>query len=404
MSEKSKLCYTPFFGCMISTKYPQFEASVRKTLPNLDVELKDLDGFSCCPDPIYFKAFNKEEWLTLAARNLCIAEEAGMDLVTCCSGCTATLKEANHLLQEDEEIKERVNKRLKKVGKQYKGTSEVKHIVTVVRDNVGMDRVAASVTRPLEGLRVAIHYGCHLLKPSPIMKVDDPDRPTILEDLMNAIGAEPVEHEEKVLCCGKACMDPDIPGEMTRDVLKSIMNLDVACMGLICPTCVDEYDVGQIMLSRKFKEKFNLPVIYYFQLLGLAQGIAQWNSACRWRAKENRSKRSSWPPAPPGWREKRCPWSCTRWQARPSSTMWSKMRCAFASARTSTSWSGTSARRSHSTSTRPLGQRSATWNRTSRGAPGTPSCRRNRCCRTLAGTSWSCTAIPRSLPPPRSLA
>ena len=88
-----------------------------------------------------------------------------------------------------------------------------------------------------------------------------------------AIGIDPVEHEEKVLCCGKACMDPEIPGEMTRDILRSIKKLDVDCMGLICPTCFDEYDVAQIKLSRKFKEEFNLPVIYYFQLLGLAQGM-----------------------------------------------------------------------------------------------------------------------------------
>lgn len=265
--------YTPFFGCMISTKYPQFEASVRKTMPPLGIELVDLDGFSCCPDPIYFKAFDKEEWITLAARNLCIAEEAGLDMVTCCSGCTATLSEANHLLQENEEIRARVNARLKRIGREYKGTIRVRHIVTVLRDDVGLDRVGASVVRPLEELRVAIHYGCHLLKPSRIMQVDDPDRPTILEDLMQQIGVEPVEHEEKILCCGKACMDPEIPKEMTRDVLRSILKLEVDCMGLICPTCFDEYDVGQMLLSRKYKETFNLPVIYYFQLLGLAQGL-----------------------------------------------------------------------------------------------------------------------------------
>ncbi len=274
MPEKTSLRYTPFFGCMISTKYPQFEASVRKTFPKLGVELQDLDGYSCCPDPIYFKAFDKEQWITLAARNLCIAEEAGLDIVTCCSGCTGTLMEANHLLHDNGEIRDRVNARLKKIGKSFQGTTRVRHIVTVLRDDVGLDKVTESVVKPLNSLRVAIHYGCHLLKPSNIMQVDDPDRPTILEDLMHAISAEPIEHEEKVLCCGKACMDSDIPGEMTRDVLRSIQALAADCMGLICPTCFDEYDVGQLLLGRKFKEEFNLPVIYYFQLLGLAQGFS----------------------------------------------------------------------------------------------------------------------------------
>ncbi len=273
MSDKVKLKYTPFFGCMITTKYPQFEASVRKTLPAFGVELVDVDGFSCCPDPIFFKAFDKEEWLTLAARNLCVAEEAGHDVITCCSGCTATLKEAWHLLHEDVGLRDRVNARLAKIGREWKGTVKVRHIVTMIRDDVGIDTVRKAVVRPLEGLRAAIHYGCHLLKPSKVMQVDNPDRPTILEDLMEAIGVEPVEHEEKVLCCGKACMDPDIPGEMTRDVLRAITSLDVDCMGLICPTCFDEYDLGQIKLNRKFKEKFNMPVIYWFQLLGLALGL-----------------------------------------------------------------------------------------------------------------------------------
>ena len=88
-----------------------------------------------------------------------------------------------------------------------------------------------------------------------------------------AIGAEPVEHEEKLLCCGKACMRDEISTEMTHDVMDSISDLHVDCMGLICPTCFDEYDLGQIRLSRKFNRKYELPVIYYFQLLALAQGI-----------------------------------------------------------------------------------------------------------------------------------
>ena len=145
--------------------------------------------------------------------------------------------------------------------------------MTAVRDDVGIDKIPETVVRPLDGLRVAIHYGCHLLKPSHVMQVDDPNNPTILEDLLNAIGAEPIEHNEKLLCCGKACMNEDMPDEMVKDVVESILKMDVDCMGLICATCFDEYDVGQRLINRKFKTEFNLPVIYYFQLLGLAQGL-----------------------------------------------------------------------------------------------------------------------------------
>ncbi|HUX08712.1 MAG TPA: CoB--CoM heterodisulfide reductase iron-sulfur subunit B family protein [Acidobacteriota bacterium] len=271
MAEKPR--YIPFFGCMISTKYPQFEAAVRLTMNRLGVELVDVDGFTCCPDPIFYKSYDKLKWLTIAARNLCLAEEQGLDLITCCSGCTATLAETVHYLGNDPDLRKQVNKKLKKIGKQYKGTSKVRHIVTVVRDDIGIEGVAKTIVNPLQGLRVGIHYGCHLLKPSRIMQVDDPDRPQILENLVRATGAEPIEHHEKVLCCGKACMDDQIPPRMLLDILLSVEKLEVDCLGLICPTCFDEYDLGQIKLARLFNKKFNVPIIYYFQLLGLAQGF-----------------------------------------------------------------------------------------------------------------------------------
>jgi len=266
--------YAPFYGCMIEVKYPQMEAAVRKTAKNLGIQLVDLDGFSCCPDPIYFKATDKLTWLTIAARNICIAEEAGLDLITMCSGCTATLSEVNYHLSSEPELKEKVNQRLKRIGKEYKGTISVRHIVTILRDDLGIERVRESVTRPLEGIKVGIHYGCHLLKPSEIMRVDDPDYPTILEKLFSAIGAEIVHHDKQSLCCGKACMSESIPEKMTYDVLTSLKKSGADLMGLICPTCFDEFDLGQIKLSRKLNKDLTIPILYYFQLLGLAQGFS----------------------------------------------------------------------------------------------------------------------------------
>jgi heterodisulfide reductase subunit B len=266
--------YTPFFGCMMTTKYPWFESAVRRTFDNIGVELKDVDGFTCCPDPIYFQARDKLEWYTVAARNLSVAEDAGNDIITTCSGCTATLSEVNLALKEDEELKEKINKRLSRIGREFKGSIDVRHAVTVLRDDFGMDAVAKTVKRPLDGLRVAIHYGCHLLKPSRVMRVDDPDHPTILSNLLRAIGAEPIQHEKTLLCCGRACMTDNIPDSMVGDILDSIKSVNADCMGLICPTCFDEFDLGQIVLGRKVKKKFDVPIVYYFQLLGLAQGLS----------------------------------------------------------------------------------------------------------------------------------
>jgi len=274
METNGKHRVAPFFGCIIPVRYPQMELAVRKSMANLGVDLVDLEGFACCPDPIYFKAKDKMLWLTLAARNLCVAEEAGLDIITMCSGCTSTLKEACFLLAEDESLREEINRRLSKIGKEYKGTVQVKHLVVMRRDDYGIDRVAASVKQPLEGIRVGIHYGCHLLKPSQIMHVDDADYPHILEDLVSAMGATPVPHREQLLCCGKGCMHDTMPLQMTRDIFASMTDAGVDCMGLICPTCFSSFDLGQLTIARKMNETYNLPVIYFCQLLGLAQGMS----------------------------------------------------------------------------------------------------------------------------------
>jgi heterodisulfide reductase subunit B len=280
MAENKKIA--PFFGCMISVKYPQFEAAVRYTMPNLGFELVDLDGFTCCPDPIYFQASDKLTWLSVAARNISIAEDAGLDLVTCCSGCTSSLAETNHILKHDEELRKKVNEKLASINREFKGTVNVRHIASLVRDFAGYDLISQSVKKPLEGLRVVFHYGCHLLKPAEIMRVDDPVCPEILEKLVEAVGAEPVSHREKINCCGKSCMNEKMPEKMMYDIMASVEEHKPDCLCLICPTCFDQYDTGQIMLKRAFNRKFEIPIVYYFQLLALAQGASPDQVGIKW--------------------------------------------------------------------------------------------------------------------------
>jgi heterodisulfide reductase subunit B len=262
-----------FPGCLIPARHPAMDFAIRTTLPKLDIELVDLEGASCCPDPIYFKSKDKLSWLAVAARNLCLAEELGVDVVTNCSGCTATLSETYHLLAEDADLKAQVNERLARIGRVYKGTSRVRHIATVARDEAGFDKIKESVTRPLEGLKVAIHYGCHLLKPSKIMNVDNPDDPEVLENLVRAIGAEPVRHRNWYLCCGKACQNEDIPNNMMHDLLGAVHDEKADILGMICPTCFGQFDHGQMKIAKLFDEDYHTPPVYYFQLLALAQGV-----------------------------------------------------------------------------------------------------------------------------------
>ena len=269
---KSSRRFAFFPGCLIPTRHPAMEAAIRSTLPALGIELVDLEGTSCCPDPIYFKSKDKRSWLTVAARNLALAEEQGLDVVTTCSGCTATLSEASHLL-EDATLRGRVNGRLARIGRQYAGTSRVRHVVTVLRDVAGHEAIRNSVVRPLEGLKVAIHYGCHLLKPSRTMQVDDPNDPHALEDLVMALGATPVRHRNWYLCCGKACQSEDLPAGMMRDLLATVSQEEADLLCLVCPTCFGQFDYGQLKVARQFNEDFHTPPVYYAQLLAFAQGL-----------------------------------------------------------------------------------------------------------------------------------
>ena len=259
-------------GCLIPARHPAMEFAIRHTLPKLGIEIVDLEGASCCPDPIYFKSKDKLSWLAVAARNLTLAEELDLDIFTNCSGCTATLSETYHLLQ-DETLRAKVNERLKRIGREYRGTSRVRHIATVVRDEAGYEAVQQSVVRPLEGLKVAIHYGCHLLKPSRIMQVDDPNDPDVMENLVTALGATPVRHRNWYLCCGKACQTDEIPLNMMRDLLGTVNDEQAEILGMICPTCFGQFDHGQMKVSKRFGVDFHTPPIYYFQLLAFAQGV-----------------------------------------------------------------------------------------------------------------------------------
>lgn len=263
----------PFWGCMIPLRYPHIEMAARKVFANLDFELVEDLPFTCCPDPIYFKARSQLDWLTAAARNLAVAESSGLPLLTVCSGCTSTLKEVRFLLNENPDLLDKVNERLKKVDRVYEGRGMVEHAVVYLRDVYGYDRIRSTISNSLSGLKVAIHYGCHLLKPSQIMHVDDADYQEIMSDLVRLTGAVAVRHEEQLLCCGKGCLDDLIPARMTSDIFDSVKDAGADCLGLICPTCFSSFDVGQRIIERKLGKKHEVPVIYYFQLLGLAQGL-----------------------------------------------------------------------------------------------------------------------------------
>lgn len=261
-----------FKGCFASIRLPHLEHISRIVLGDLGIDLVDLNDFTCCPEPITFGLSDKITWLSIAARNLCLAEEKGLDVLTICNGCTYTLKQANLALKENIELRGKINKILSPTGHEFNGTVEVRHFMEVLKEDVGTEGVRKRVQSPLSGLSVATHTGCHILSPSDIMKFDDPYDPTVLDNFVTALGATPVDYDLKPLCCGWTLSyfgSKNSVVELLSDKLQNIREAKADCIAVICPQCFYQLDMGQALIAQKLGW---IPVLFYPQLLGLALG------------------------------------------------------------------------------------------------------------------------------------
>jgi len=266
--------YALFLGCTIPARQPNYELSARKALAKLGIELVDIANMTCCaPPPV--QSIDLETSLAVAAYNICLAEEADLNVVTLCSGCFESLAMTNAMLKADEQLKARINKILSEAGKEFLGTKEVKHFLQVLMDDVGLERLKQSVSKPLSNLRVAAFYGCHALRPSELLKLDDPERPRILENLIETLGAESVEYRNKLKCCGGLLrgFSDELALKLAREKLANTTKAGADCIATLCPFCFVALDLGQLQIKSKFKEEFYMPVLHYSELLSLALGI-----------------------------------------------------------------------------------------------------------------------------------
>jgi len=264
--------YAFFLGCIAPLRYPGIEKSTREVCKALGIELVDLKDASCCPAPGVIRAFNKKTWLAAAARNLALAEKEGLEIVTVCNGCYGSLFDAAYELAEDKELLAEVNKILAEIGMEYKGTTKVHHFAEVLYNEVGVEKIKAAVTKPLD-YQVAAFYGCHFLKPSAIKQLDDPENPHILDDLIEATGAKSMPRKMKVMCCGaggglKAAFG-DVAKKFTEANLMSIQESGAKYIIDVCPFCHLQFDGVQKDLG------YNIPVLHLSQLLGLAMGMSE---------------------------------------------------------------------------------------------------------------------------------
>jgi len=268
------LRYLLFLGCVIPYRLSSYEISARKVLEKLGVELVEMPEFNCCGFPM--DPINHDLMLTLATRNLCLAEKQNLNILTLCNGCFSILNETNKMLEGDKELREKINGYLKEIGMEFKGTIKVKHLVHVLAEDVGFEKIKDAVKNPLTNLHVAQHGGCHIVRPAKYLgHGDDPENPTMLKNLVRLTGAECLNYMDETECCGNPIIgvNEDVPFQMAREKLGHVKAVKAQALITVCPFCHMMYDLNQPRIERNFNEKFGIPVLHYTQLLGLAMGF-----------------------------------------------------------------------------------------------------------------------------------
>ncbi len=265
--------YLMFLGCAIPYRVSAFEISSRKIFEKLGIELVEMPEFNCCGLPL--DPISHETMLILAARNLALAEQKGLDIITLCPGCAGTLKKVNRMLKEDKALRDEINRHLKEAGLEFKGTQNAKHFMQVLIEDVGLEKIKKSVVKPLTTLKVAEHNGCHILRPKEFIGFDDPEDPKTLKALIEATGAQCLDYLDETECCGAPSVgvNDKIALQLAKDKLSHMKMVDAEAMITICPFCHIMYDTNELRIEKMFNETYGIPVLHYPQLLGLAQGM-----------------------------------------------------------------------------------------------------------------------------------
>ena len=265
--------YAFYPGCVMPTEQYAYEVSIREVLPLLNIDLVDVEGFSCCGEPM--KSMNQLMTLYLSARNLALAEKQNLDLFVPCPMCHLSLSECQRVMESNTEMRDRVNSMLVSEDLQYNGSIDVVHTVNLLHDHIGTEEIKKHVKKSLSGLKIATHYGCHLIRPSEVGRPVDSENPQKMETILKVLGAEPLDYPEKLDCCG-AMLSANLPESAltkTGQKLQKVQEQDFDVFVDVCPWCHRMFDSKQVKAGETVAAKLEIPVMYLTQLLGLALGI-----------------------------------------------------------------------------------------------------------------------------------
>jgi len=268
-----------FVGCNTAFNRPDLEQAVRYAFPALGIELDNLEGQSCCPAWGTMPSVDLVGWCAVGARNWAIAEEKGLEnIVTVCGSCYGSLAESKYKMVTKPELKVKVNEILKDIGKEFKGTSNVRHAFYFLYYEVGPDKIKEALKHRLDGLTVAVQPGCHSLWPSEVYydKEENTFYPKVLREMCEALGATAPYYSRLLDCCGMGAMrstDREKSFNLFQKKLLAIkeeVNPDLVVTG--CSSCLIQFDATQEILRKEKKINFEIPALHYMQVLALCLG------------------------------------------------------------------------------------------------------------------------------------
>ncbi len=268
MTETMKIPYYP--GCTLNTVAKGFDDSARESAAAVGFEMVELEQWNCC-GATFPLAPDNIMGLTAPAKVLSGASRAGDSLTTLCSVCYNVLKRTNKVMRDDKDRRGVVNGFIEE---EYDGSLEIVHYLEVLRDRIGFDKVKEAVKTPLAGLKAASYYGCMLLRPFEDMGIDAAESPVIMEDLMGALGATPVDFPNKIECCGAhlAISNDDIVERLSGNVMTSAVSMGAEIIVTSCPLCHYNLEKSQAAVAAATSGYSSVPIVYFTQVLGLALG------------------------------------------------------------------------------------------------------------------------------------
>lgn len=263
--------YAFFQGCNIPIRIQQYATSTEAVLNKFGVTLEVIEDFNCCGYPA--RNVDEKAYLLPSVRNMAIAEQKNLDILVICNCCFASLQKTKNVMAGNEGLKIELNSLLAKEGLHYSGNVQIKHYLTVLHEEIGVEHIKSQLTARFKDLNISVIHGCHILRPREITTFDDAFVPKITEELMATIGVNSVDWQGSLECCGAALagINDELSEKLLKEKIAGALGAGAEFITPICSYCHLQFDTAQLNMQKE--PEAALPVLLYPQLLGLCLGI-----------------------------------------------------------------------------------------------------------------------------------